>query len=99
MEKKYLVVNLGSASKKYALYEGGTELFFAHYEKEGSTVVVTEGKSGARIKSVITPQDYEASVKRRSSHRFGVHYCPHRYWRGGFSRRCIGRVFQYDKAH
>ncbi|MBI5913355.1 acetate/propionate family kinase [Candidatus Azambacteria bacterium] len=64
MEKKYLVVNLGSASKKYALYEGGKELFSAHYEKEGSRVIVTEGKSGARIKSVITPQDYEASAKR-----------------------------------
>lgn len=64
MEKKYLVVNLGSASKKYALYEGGKELFFAHYEKEGNNVIVTEGKSGARIKSVITAQDYEMSVKR-----------------------------------
>ena len=64
MEKKYLVVNLGSASKKYALYEGDNELFFAHYEKEGSDVVVTEGKNGARIRSVITPQEYEVSAKR-----------------------------------
>lgn len=62
--KKYLVVNLGSASKKYALYEDGTELFFAHYEKEGNSVIVTEGKRGARIKSVITADDYEMSAKR-----------------------------------
>lgn len=64
MEKKYLVVNLGSASKKYALYEGGKELFFAHYEKEGNDVIVTEGKNGERIKSVITPKDYAVSAKR-----------------------------------
>lgn len=64
LAKKYLVVNLGSASKKYALYEGGTELFFAHYEKEGNNVIVTEGKNGVRIKSVITAQDYKGSVKR-----------------------------------
>lgn len=62
--KKYLVVNLGSASKKYALYEDGKELFFAHYEKEGNDVIVTEGKNGERIKSVITPKDYEISAKR-----------------------------------
>ena len=64
MEKKYLVVNLGSASKKYALYEGDNELFFSHYEKEGNNVVVTEGKNDARIRSVITLKDYDASVKR-----------------------------------
>lgn len=64
MEKKYLVVNLGSASKKYALYEGGKELFFAHYEKEGNNVIVTEGKGGARIKSVITSENYETSAQR-----------------------------------
>ncbi|MCR4323305.1 MAG: acetate/propionate family kinase [Candidatus Azambacteria bacterium] len=64
MEKKYLVVNLGSASKKYALYEGDTELFFAHYEKEGNDIIVTEGKNGERIKSIITQKDYETSAVR-----------------------------------
>lgn len=38
MEKKYLVVNLGSASKRYALYEGippaGGEKLSKHYEKD-----------------------------------------------------------------
>lgn len=62
--KKYLVVNLGSASKKYSFYDGDKELFFAHYEKEDGNFVVTKGKSGERIKSVITKEDYENSAKR-----------------------------------
>lgn len=35
MEKKYLIVNLGSASKKYALFDSHKEIARIHFEKEG----------------------------------------------------------------
>lgn len=34
MEKKYLIVNIGSVSKRYALYEGTEEINFVHFEKD-----------------------------------------------------------------
>lgn len=34
MEKKYLIINIGSASKRYALYENNKEKFSAYFEKD-----------------------------------------------------------------
>ncbi len=42
MSKLFLIVNTGSASKKYALYNNGHELAKFHFEKEGDHFIVTE---------------------------------------------------------
>lgn len=41
MEQYYFIVNVGSASKKYALYRNGSRIFFAHFEKENGVFIVT----------------------------------------------------------
>ncbi len=41
MEKTALIVNPGSASRKYALYRGTEELARAHFEKENGAFIVT----------------------------------------------------------
>ena len=33
-KKKFLIVNIGSASKKYAFYEDGRRMLFAHFEHQ-----------------------------------------------------------------
>jgi len=32
MEKKYLIINTGSTSKKYSFYEGDEKIYTAHFE-------------------------------------------------------------------
>lgn len=62
--KKYLIVNLGSASKKYSLYEDEREVFRAHIEKEDSDFVVTESVGDVRDKSKISQEEYEHGGER-----------------------------------
>jgi acetate kinase len=67
MDKKYLIVNTGSASKKYALYsglpgQGETEVFRAHFEKEDGNFVVTV-KTETEEKMNVTDKDYQSSVE------------------------------------
>ena len=59
MEKKYLIVNTGSASKKYSFYFGPEKIYSAHFEMEKSNFVVTEiFKNGEKKKTTITKKDY-----------------------------------------
>jgi acetate kinase len=44
MEKIILVINIGSSSKKYSLYQGDTLSFDAHFERDKETFVVTYGE-------------------------------------------------------
>lgn len=56
---KYLIVNPGSASKKYAFYVDNTEVFRAHLEKDGDDYIahlVIENKKG-KIK--ITEEEFK----------------------------------------
>src|SRR3989344_985258 len=41
MDKNILAINLGSSSKKYALFAGDTRLFMAHFEKMESGFAAT----------------------------------------------------------
>ncbi|MBI4991725.1 MAG: acetate/propionate family kinase [Candidatus Harrisonbacteria bacterium] len=63
MDKKYLIVNTGSASKKYALYAGGKEVCKAHFEKEDGKLVVTFTAGLQRNKKNITQAEYGASIR------------------------------------
>jgi acetate kinase len=36
---KYFIVNVGSESRKYALYQDGERVFFAHFEKENGKLI------------------------------------------------------------
>ena len=62
MDKKYLVVNTGSASKKYALYSGEVELFKVHFEREGGGFVATLKIGVAEEKMTVSPADYDNSI-------------------------------------
>lgn len=57
-----LAVNTGSASKKYALYEGDKELFRAHLEKENGGHVAEFRFGGSEENIKITEADYKDAV-------------------------------------
>jgi acetate kinase len=48
MEKNILVINIGSSSKKYSLYQRGSLLLGGHYERDKSTYAVTYTGEEAR---------------------------------------------------
>ncbi len=53
MDKNILTINLGSSSKKYALFGGDARLFMAHFEKTESGFAVTyDGNEPAAIDEV-----------------------------------------------
>jgi acetate kinase len=60
---KYFIVNPGSDSKKYALYEDGTQKLFAHFEREGGKIVVTVKKDGPPQKTEVSQKDYDSSLE------------------------------------
>jgi len=59
----YLIINPGSDSKKYALYEGGTRKLFAHLEQEGSGIVITVERGERSQKAEISQKDYDSSLE------------------------------------
>ena len=52
MEKKYLIVNIGSVSKKYALFEGSVEKESAHFEKDEMDLIDFENACEKFLESV-----------------------------------------------
>ncbi|MFH0755592.1 MAG: acetate/propionate family kinase [bacterium] len=50
---KYLIVNTGSVSAKYAIYSEKSELFFGHFEIEADKIIVTFYNNGEKDKSRI----------------------------------------------
>ncbi len=62
MEKKYLTVNIGSASKKYAFYANGREMWRAHFEKEDNDFVVTFLIGDRTKKTKIKKEDFKNSI-------------------------------------
>ena len=62
MEKKYLIVNTGSASKKYALYEGAKQLVFIHLEGEDGGYVVTKYVDDKIEKKTLTKDQFDTSL-------------------------------------
>jgi acetate kinase len=61
--KKYLIVNTGSASKKYAFYEGGEKKYSAHFELENGSIIVTEKTDEGPEKRNLQDDDYAYSIK------------------------------------
>jgi len=63
MSKKYLIINTGSASKKYSFYEDKIKIYTAHFEKEGEVFVVTEKFINEEVKSVVTLDNYVRAIE------------------------------------
>jgi len=61
MNNKYLIVNTGSASKKYALYSKDGEIAFIHLENSGDGYVSTIRIDGKSETVKISKTDYEKS--------------------------------------
>ena len=60
---KYLIVNNGSASKKYAFYDGDKKIYSAHFEVENGGQIVTETIGNSPIKKSITQKDFVKAVE------------------------------------
>ena len=60
--EKILAINPGSASRKYALYDGEQEAWRAHFEKEGKNFAVTITGNGGVEKSEISKTDFDNSI-------------------------------------
>ncbi len=58
----YLIINTGSASKKYALYSDNREVFKAHMETEDGNLVSTIKLDTTEKKETITQENYDNSV-------------------------------------
>lgn len=60
---KFLIVNTGSASKKYAIYQDGREVVFLHLETEEKKFVSTLRIAGKSEKSDIKEKDFNKSLE------------------------------------
>lgn len=60
--EKILAINPGSASRKYALYDGEREAWRAHFEKEGKNFAATITENGGAKKSEISRADFDNSI-------------------------------------
>lgn len=55
---KYLIINTGSESKKYAVFEGEEKIYSAHFEMEAGQHIVTETFGQKKIKTTITEKNF-----------------------------------------
>jgi acetate kinase len=62
MHKKYLVMNSGSASYKYALYEGSESVYFIHFEMVGDGYVAHETVHGVKKDLEINAKIFGKSI-------------------------------------
>lgn len=63
MSKRYLIINTGSASKKYAFYVDEDKLYTAHFEKEAGAFIVTEKIEEENVKSTIDEKTYQRAIE------------------------------------
>lgn len=63
MTKNCLIVNTGSASKKYSFYIGSEKKYSAHFEKEGEALVVNEVIGERQEKRTVALENYPNSAK------------------------------------
>lgn len=64
MQKKYLIVNTGSASKKYSFYFGEEKIYSAHFEMEDGNFIVTEtAEKMGKKKTIIDEDKYVNAVR------------------------------------
>lgn len=64
MAEKILVINPGSASKKYALYEDGRELFYAHFETEAGKILLTTKTPAGEKKQNLEASSFQMAMER-----------------------------------
>jgi len=62
MDKKYLIVNTGSASKKYSFYVEDKKIYNAHFEVEDGSPIVTESFGDNKNKRKITKKEYDSAI-------------------------------------
>lgn len=62
MEKKYLIVNSGSTSKKYAFYLGKSEVVNIHLETEGAGILSTVKINSRERKEKLSKENYDSSI-------------------------------------
>lgn len=60
--KKYLIINTGSASKKYALFHDEEELLRLHFEAEAGGIIATATTKSGDEKLLVTPEQYKLSI-------------------------------------
>lgn len=64
MQKKYLIINTGSSSKKYSFYFGEEKIYSAHFEKEDGDFIVTEtAEKIGKKKTAIDENRYANAIK------------------------------------
>ncbi|MDA3802873.1 MAG: acetate/propionate family kinase [Patescibacteria group bacterium] len=62
MAKNCLIVNTGSASKKYSFYNENENVYTAHFEKEGESLILSETINGKKEKKTVDSVDYPKSA-------------------------------------
>lgn len=65
---KILIINIGSASKKYSVFDGLEEIIFFHFEKSGSGFVLSIKGSNRFEKDKVSKDDYENSLEFLSNY-------------------------------
>ncbi|OHB25557.1 MAG: hypothetical protein A2542_00905 [Parcubacteria group bacterium RIFOXYD2_FULL_52_8] len=58
----YGIINIGSASKKYAFYRGAAQLLHAHFEHEGNAYVCTVEVQGEQKRLAVNAEEYAAAL-------------------------------------
>jgi acetate kinase len=64
---KILIINTGSASKKYSIYEEGKKIYNAHFEMEEGNFIVTEtfiasGQAEQKIKTPVSEREFKKAL-------------------------------------
>lgn len=62
MERITIVSNIGSASKKYSVYQGGLEIAWFHFEKQGEEFLASYKINSGFEKKYIQKEEYEKSI-------------------------------------
>lgn len=57
-----LIVNIGSSSKKYALYHGDEQIFACHFERENGSFIVSSSYQGKAEQESVTDEMCERAV-------------------------------------
>jgi acetate kinase len=70
MGSHILIVNIGSASKKYAIYDGMDEVLFCHFEKGDKENLISIRTSEKFEKNSISADDYNNSLEFLNNYAF-----------------------------
>lgn len=57
-----MIINTGSASKKYSFYRGDKKIYNAHFEMENNNFIVSESGDFESEKTIISQENYLNAV-------------------------------------